>query len=172
MADSRIFLDTDNSRIHIEYAGIERLDAVMRIMERSFSSEYGESWSKQQCLSMLSLPSTKLVLAGFRDDRNINPTNSACAFAILRAAAQEQELLMLAVDPDCQNGGVGSILLKHIVTEAVDAGICAIFLEVRENNPAQKLYTAQGFKKIGRRSSYYTGHHKKKFDAITYKKSL
>lgn len=144
----------------------------MSIMERSFSNEFGESWNEQQCLSMLSMPSTKLVLAGLEDEVNIPSSSSVCAFAILRAVAEEQELLMIAVDPNRQNIGVGSILLEHIITEAIDAGINSIFLEVRENNPAQKLYCAHGFKKIGRRASYYTGHNKKKFDAITYKRPL
>jgi len=35
-------------------------------------------------------------------------------------------------------------------------GVQQVFLEVRESNaPARALYTAQGFKEVGRRKQYY-----------------
>jgi ribosomal-protein-alanine N-acetyltransferase len=47
--------------------------------------------------------------------------------------------------------------------------VSAVFLEMRANNPAARLYAKFGFHEIGLRKAYYTGPNKEKFDAITYK---
>ncbi|GAB5488570.1 MAG: ribosomal protein S18-alanine N-acetyltransferase [Parasphingorhabdus sp.] len=147
-----------------EFGGIEDLPDVMRIMERAFPKTYGESWNNNQSRSMLSLPRTQLLLAKLN--------NSICGFAICRAVAGEQELLMIAVDPDFRQMGVATSLLQEITTRAEDENIEVIFLEVRSNNPAQSLYQRHGFEKIGVRAAYYTGENKAKYDAITYRKLL
>ena len=154
----------DVERLQLEYCGLERLPDVMRIMESSFSSEFGESWNNNQCRSMLSLHGTRLTVA-FVDGR-------AIGFLISRAVAREEELLMVAVDPEYQKNGAGTALLQHMLAEARKNSVEAVFLEVRSNNPAQKLYGTLGFEKIGVRTAYYTGADKNKFDANTYKLTL
>ncbi|GAA0470028.1 hypothetical protein GCM10009096_08680 [Parasphingorhabdus litoris] len=152
------------SSVDLEYGGYDQLNIVMRIMKTAFSSTYGESWNEHQCRSMLSLPGTLLLIASW----NQNP----CGFAISREVADEEELLMIAVDPQYQNNGIGETIMKQVITNAVENGIAALFLEVRSNNPAQTMYQKVGFEKIGLRRAYYTGDNKEKFDAITYKMLL
>ncbi len=155
----------DSSRaIKLEYGSFNELKVVMRIMRASFSSLYGESWNEHQCRSMLSLPGTQLLIANY----NLEP----CGFAISRSAAGEEELLMIAVDPQYQNKGIGIAILERLVADAIKNDVTAVFLEVRSNNPAQHLYERLGFQKIGLRRAYYSGDNKEKYDAITYKKSL
>ncbi|MEH6757754.1 MAG: ribosomal protein S18-alanine N-acetyltransferase [Parasphingorhabdus sp.] len=156
-ADQNIILER-------EFGGFDKLHFVMPIMQVAFSSHYGESWNEHQCQSMLSLPGTQLLIASY--------ANQPCGFAITRAVAGEEELLMIAVDPQYQNKGIGLLILKQLITDAVKTGTDAIFLEVRSNNPAQSLYQKLGFEQIGLRPAYYTGKNKEKFDAITYKISL
>lgn len=150
--------------VELEYGGLDKLRLVMRIMHSAFSSLYGESWNEHQCRSMLSLPGTQLMIAHY--DRE------PCGFAISRSLAGEEELLMIAVTPQYQNIGIGIALLERLIADALKNEVTAVFLEVRSNNPAQKLYQRLGFEKIGLRPAYYTGDNKEKFDAITYKKTL
>ncbi|MEW4467166.1 ribosomal protein S18-alanine N-acetyltransferase [Parasphingorhabdus sp. JC815] len=148
----------------LENGHIGQLAIVMQIMQSAFSSRYGESWNNNQCRSMLSLPGTQLIIASY--------DNEPCGFTISRNIAGEEELLMIAVDPQYQNKGIGLILLKQLIADAAKNKVAAVFLEVRSNNPAQNLYERLGFQKIGIRRAYYTGEGKQKFDAITYRKSL
>lgn len=150
--------------IKLEYGSFDELKVVMRIMQASFSSVYGESWNEHQCRSMLALPGTQLLIASYNLE--------TCGFAISRSAAGEEELLMIAVDPQYQNKGIGIALLERLIANAVKNEVTAVFLEVRSNNPAQNLYERLGFQKIGLRRAYYSGDNKEKYDAITYKKSL
>ena len=152
------------STLALEYGDVGQLNVIVRIMQTAFSSRYGESWNNNQCRSMLSLPSTQLMIASYN--------NEPCGFTISRDIAGEEELLMIAVDPQCQNKGIGLILLKQLIADATNNSVAAVFLEVRSNNPAQNLYERLGFQKIGLRKAYYTGERKEKFDAITYRKTL
>lgn len=156
---------TENVKpLEIETGGMEDLPEIMRIMVSAFPKTYGESWNNNQSRSMLSLPGTQLFLAKF--ERKI------CGFAICRIAAGEEELLMIAVDPEYRQTGIATMLLEEITSRAEEAGVDVIFLEVRSNNPAQILYKRQGFEKIGKRAAYYTGEDNVKYDAITYRKML
>ena len=150
--------------LRFEYGGVENLPEVMTVMERSFSKTYGESWNNNQCRSMLSLPGTHLLLTWL--------DSKLLGFAICRAVADEEELLMIAVDPQYRKMGIAASLLQKITARAKEENIEVIFLEVRSNNPAQSIYIRHGFEKIGVRASYYTGANRVKYDAITYRKLL
>lgn len=95
-----------------------------------------------------------------------------CGFLISRQAADEEELLMIAVSPDCRGQGIGYQLLEHMLQSALNHRVTAVFLEMRADNPAEKLYTKFGFQRIGLRKAYYTGPNMEKFDAVTYKAIL
>lgn len=148
----------------LAYGGPELLPEVMFVMENSFSEVYGESWNENQCRSMLSMHGTRLLVA--RIDGRIS------GFAISRIILEEEELLMIAVDPRHRSQNIGRQMMKQIITKTGESFGTAIFLEVRSNNPAQNLYREFGFEKIGIRKGYYTGDNKEKFDAITYKKHI
>jgi ribosomal-protein-alanine N-acetyltransferase len=77
-------------------------------------------------------------------------------FVAARQAADQAEILNIAVHSDFRRKGVASALL----TDALDAfrrsAIARVFLELRESNlPARKLYERHGFIRTGRRKSYY-----------------
>lgn len=79
-------------------------------------------------------------------------------FILARLAADEAEVLTLAVHPDARRGGLGRRLLERAMAEAGGRGAKMMFLEVAEtNDPARALYAACGFAEIGRRRSYYGG---------------
>ena len=77
-------------------------------------------------------------------------------FAVSRMAADEAEILSVAIDVDHRGRGFSRDLLLTHLGHLAGHGIRALFLEVEENNqPARKLYERAGFAVIGRRERYY-----------------
>jgi ribosomal-protein-alanine N-acetyltransferase len=74
-------------------------------------------------------------------------------FLVVRqVAAEEREILNLAVDPSARRCGVARKLLESDLQRAKTQW----FLEVRaSNSSAIKLYESSGFREAGRRESYY-----------------
>ena len=165
MTDKTSIPNTDAAGpAELAYGGSELLPEVMLVMENSFSEVYGESWNENQCRSMLSMHGTQLLVA--RIDGRIS------GFAISRIILEEEELLMIAVDPRHRSQNIGRQMLNQIIANTRENFGTVIFLEVRSNNPAQSLYREFGFEKIGIRKGYYTGDNYEKYDAITYKKHI
>lgn len=77
-------------------------------------------------------------------------------FVMARLAADEAEILTLAVAPEARRQGVGGALLASALARAVAGGAAAMFLEVSVANAAARaLYAAAGFTEAGRRRRYY-----------------
>ena len=92
---------------------------------------------------------------------------AAAGFSLSRAVADEAELLLIAVDPDRQGHGAGSLLLRHFIAAARAHGASRMHLEVRDGNPAVALYQRSGFLPAGRRRNYYKGPDGERYDAVT-----
>lgn len=89
-------------------------------------------------------------------------------FVVWRVVADEAEIITIGVHPDARKSGIASAMLAIIENDIKKRGGKKIFLEVAENNePARKLYEANGYKKIGVRPKYYDG-----IDAIMMDKDL
>lgn len=142
----------------------ERLDDVMRVMRDAFSSEFGEAWTHPQCSGILIMPGVWMTLA-MRDGR-------AVGFSIARIVADEAELLLLGVVPDCRRSGIGGALVRRFVRIAGTRGARRVFLEMRDGNDAGAMYTAHGFEQVGRRTNYYRGSCGQSFDALTLSHDL
>lgn len=77
-------------------------------------------------------------------------------FVLARIAADEAEILTLAVAPQARRQGLGGALLAAAMAGAVARGAAAMFLEVSDRNAAARaLYAAAGFTEAGRRRRYY-----------------
>jgi ribosomal-protein-alanine N-acetyltransferase len=88
-------------------------------------------------------------------------------FALSRAVLTESELLLLAVARTHQGKGVGALLVDRFVMISQRKGVEKLHLEVRDGNPALKLYRRAGFTELGRRRNYYAGNDGRLFDALT-----
>jgi ribosomal-protein-alanine N-acetyltransferase len=78
------------------------------------------------------------------------------AFLAARQAADEAEILNIAVHPDSRRKGAASALLLAALEELGRSAIARVFLELRESNlPARSLYERHGFLSTGRRKAYY-----------------
>jgi ribosomal-protein-alanine N-acetyltransferase len=93
-------------------------------------------------------------------------------FIMVRAAADEAEILTLAVVPAHRRKGIAAKLLAAACDVLRTGGTARMFLEVAADNiAASALYKAHGFAPCGRRPNYYgSGHHP--VDAVVMAKRL
>jgi ribosomal-protein-alanine N-acetyltransferase len=90
-------------------------------------------------------------------------------FVLARIAADEAEILTLAVAPEARRRGLGGALLAAAMAGAAARGASAMVLEVAEGNAAARaLYAAAGFAEAGRRRRYYAGG----VDALVLRRDL
>lgn len=143
------------------------LDRIMEVMEAAFDPAWGEAWTRRQVSDSLALPNTHYILltAQKTPPRQFEHVSG---FVLTRSAPGEEELLLIAVMPDQRGAGLGTALLDRFKTDAKKRGASRIFLEMRCNNPAEKLYRAAGFTPIGRRKSYYLLPDGSRLDAVTF----
>ena len=137
---------------------------VMAVMARAFDPRHGEAWTQAQCTGTLLLPGTWLSVA--RDDTRV------VGFAIARTVLDEAELMMLGVDPAVRGRGIGTLLVERFAEAAARRGARRLHLEVREGNPAIRLYQRHRFIPVGRREAYYRGSEGAVFAAITLSRPL
>lgn len=77
-------------------------------------------------------------------------------FIMSRMAADEAEILTIAVDPAQRKSGIGTKLLAAHLANLAAARVKTLFLEVDQNNSAAlALYRRFGFKQAGERKAYY-----------------
>ncbi len=80
----------------------------------------------------------------------------AGALLLGRVAADEAEILTLAVAPSVRRQGRAASLLHAAIAHVRGAGVRTLFLEVGAGNAAaQVLYARAGFIEAGRRARYY-----------------
>lgn len=146
------------------------LDAVMAVMESSFDPHWREAWTRTQVRDSLEMPSTFLLLV----DGAAAPVarGPAAGFVLSRQALDEEELLLIAVRPQERGRGLGAHLIARYVESARRRGVRRIFLEMRANNPAHRLYSRCGFVPIGTRPRYYLAADGRSIDAITFARAL
>jgi ribosomal-protein-alanine N-acetyltransferase len=147
------------------------LDRIMAVMDVAFDPSWGEAWTRRQVADSLVFPHTHYTLiAGHGGEPE--PGDPAAGFSLVRAAPGEEELLLIAVAPQWRGRGLGLRLLERVAADARERGAQRVFLEMRSNNPAERLYRAHGFAPIGRRRDYYRRPDGQRIDAITFAKTL
>jgi ribosomal-protein-alanine N-acetyltransferase len=79
-------------------------------------------------------------------------------FIMSRRAADEAEILSVAVARASQSRGLAGRLLDLHMRRLAGLSVRAVFLEVDEHNAAaRKLYDRAGFREVSRRPNYYPG---------------
>lgn len=107
---------------------------------------FADPWSTQDFRDCVSFA---LFLVAEADDNVVG-------YAVALEAADEGEILNLAVAEAGRRRGLGRALVEAIVAALSDRGVRQVYLEVRESNaPARALYSEFGFKEVGRRRAYY-----------------
>jgi ribosomal-protein-alanine N-acetyltransferase len=77
-------------------------------------------------------------------------------FVASRIAADESEILSIALAASERGRGLSGTLLRNHLGHLAGRGVRTVFLEVEEHNrPALALYARFGFHQVGRRERYY-----------------
>ena len=147
------------------------VDAIMVVMRDAFDSQYGEAWTRRQVADALVTPNTHYLLSGQTEGAAIVAERTT-GFTMSRSAADEEELLLIAVRPEFRGKGIGLKLLQDFVARSKARGTAKIFLEMRAGNPAEHLYRDFGFQQVGLRPGYYRGAVGGPLDAITFALNL
>jgi len=94
-------------------------------------------------------------------------------FAVSRMAADEAEILSIAIAPGHRGRGLSRHLLLTHLGHLAGRGVRTVFLEVEENNqPARRLYERAGFGVTGRRERYYQQPGGEQLNALLMRRDL
>ena len=145
------------------------VDRIMSVMDAAFDPAFGEAWNRRQIADALAMPNTHALVID-KDGEPIDGDRSdqPAGFVLTRHAADEEELLLIAVIPECRQRGLGARLIDRLFASARARGTSKVFLEMRRGNPAERLYHKKGFEPIGERPNYYLMADGSRLDAITY----
>jgi len=120
------------------------------VLEALHAAAFDTPWSAKVLAELIETPGA-FAWIGARD--LLDPPDG---FVLGRVAADEAEILTLAVRPDARRSGVGRALMAAAMESAIVAGADRMFLEVAEDNAAARaLYAELGFEEIGLRPRYY-----------------
>lgn len=147
------------------------IDRIMAVMQAAFDPEFGEAWNRRQVEDALLMGNCfyHLLTETGQAPAGHEP---AAAFFLSRFGIDEEELLLLAVDPKHRRKGLAGKLIDVLVEQAAARGAHRIFLEMRRGNPAEFLYRRHGFGPIGERPNYYRTRSGDRLDAITFCKHI
>jgi Fur family ferric uptake transcriptional regulator len=121
------------------------------IMAALHQSCFPRPWDEAAMTTFIASPDTICLLASINDDSRRTPAG----FLIARKAADEAELLTLAVAPQWRLAGLGRALLKSAMTTLGESGAKQLFLEVEDSNVAAlRLYRSLGATAVGRLARY------------------
>jgi len=132
-------------------ADLDRIAAIERAI-------FPDPWSRRAFAETLARSSAR----GFALD---DAEGQVIGYGVCALAADEGEILNLAVDPARRRRGAGRRLLAAMLDWLAAGGVREVFLEVRASNAAAiGLYARSGFRHLGIRKGYYSGPRE---DALT-----
>ena len=131
--------------LHIEPAEARDAEALAAIHAQGFH----RGWPREDFQSYIAGRDTPVYIA-------CDARRKIAGFAMLRLAADEAELITIAVDNRWRRKGIGKALMHALFEDLAMTPARKLFLEVAADNPAAlKLYGAHGFRKISERQGYY-----------------
>ena len=134
---------------------------------RLHAEGFAHPWSPEEMAELIASSSTVGAAA-------LDPVSGRLrGFVLSRLAADEAEILTIAVDPAYQGKGVGRALLSENLRQTSNAGARTMFLEVaKDNMSALALYERFGFAQVGERAGYYRRADGSRATAVVMRKQL
>ena len=121
------------------------LDRVVAIERIAFT----DPWPRSAFAELLAEAHVRAFAVDGADGR-------IAGYALASVAADEGEILNLAVEPGVRRRGLGRGLLDALLAMFRAEGVGTVHLEVRESNaPAMRLYEGAGFRPVSTRRAYY-----------------
>ncbi len=137
------------SGIVVRTASVEDAETIAAIHCGAFA----RGWSDGEIEALMRQDNVTALIAQYRNAfGNLN----AVGFVLFRSAADEAEILTIAVNQASRRRGVGRTLMDEAIRRLYAARIGSLFLEVDSGNTAAiTLYEALDFVPVGERSGYY-----------------
>jgi ribosomal-protein-alanine N-acetyltransferase len=144
------FLFPMAAQIVLDEATMAEADTLAEIHAEAFA----RTWSGEDFATLLAQPTT-FALAVRR--QSFLGTRRMVGFVLVRVAADEAEVLSIAVRRSARGRGYGRKLMEEALRRLYRDRITACFLEVnRSNAAAVRLYRSLGFVVAGERQRYYS----------------
>jgi len=132
--------------LHVEPATTRDAEVMARLHAQGFY----RGWPREEFSAYLADPGRTPAYVA------CDARHRVAGFALLRLAADEAELVTIAVDRKWRGKGIGRALIAAAFADLMMSPAQKIFLEVADDNAAAiALYRAHGFAEVGRRSGYY-----------------
>ncbi|MEI2385656.1 GNAT family N-acetyltransferase [Breoghania sp. JC706] len=150
----------------VEEAEREDFAELAELHGLSFSRE----WSEEEIAALMSGDGVFALVT-----RRGAPTASRrpIGFVLVRAVADEAEILTIAVHPRWRGRGHGKRLMEAAMRRLYADRILNIFLEVDAGNAsARELYERLGFEIVGERKGYYTSESAGPSTALVMRRTL
>jgi [ribosomal protein S18]-alanine N-acetyltransferase len=145
----------------VEPAGLRDASRLAELHGASFHRGWGEG----EFEDMLSERNTLVHRLRLR--------SQLLGFAVSRLAADEAEILSIAIAPGHRGRGLSRQLLLTHLGHLAGRGVRTVFLEVEENNQsARRLYDRAGFAVAGRRERYYREAGGEQLNALVMRRDL
>ena len=129
------------------------------------AAAFHRGWGEAEFDAMLREPNTLV--------HRLRRGNKVIGFAVSRMAADEAEILSIAVAAKERGRGLSHDLLATHLGHLAGRGVRTVFLEVEENNqPATRLYAKAGFAVVGRRERYYREAGGEERNALVMRRDL
>jgi ribosomal-protein-alanine N-acetyltransferase len=130
---------------------LERVTAIER-------ASFSDPWSFETFSAALALRHMRFLVAeesgGAGGRGGAEPR--LVGYVVALVMADEGEIADVAVAPEMRRRGIARMLLERVGADVMEAGVQALYLEVRESNAAGRaLYESLGFAQVGRRRGYY-----------------
>ncbi|MGL4967329.1 MAG: ribosomal protein S18-alanine N-acetyltransferase [Inquilinus sp.] len=144
---------------------VEAGPAEAAVLSALYETAFAEAWAPDQLAQLLAGPGVFALIA-------LDDAGEPAGYALGRVAADEAELLSIALLPGQRRRAGGRLLLDALIDRCAAAGAETLFLEVATNNAAAlALYRGAGFREAGRRKGYYKAGPAV-VDAIVMKRDL
>jgi tRNA threonylcarbamoyladenosine biosynthesis protein TsaB len=150
--------------LNIQSCGLEAAAVLAALHADAFAGQSTELWTEKSLRELLAMPGALALLATQGGEQPVG-------FILLRLAADEAEIITLAVQPQLRRQGVARRLLTVGLAKVTGRGAQQCFLEVADTNlAARALYASAGFAEVGRRPGYYRAGAGAPRDAILMRK--
>jgi len=131
--------------------------------------DFARPWSAGEFLSLI----VQDGVFGFVAREVGKGRQGIAGFVLARMAADEAEILTVAVARNHRRAGLGRALMDAVLRTLHHDRAEALFLEVDETNRAAlALYRRLGFAEVGKRPGYYTAPDGTKTGALVLRRSL
>jgi ribosomal-protein-alanine N-acetyltransferase len=135
----------------------EDLDDVVRIEHATFKFP----WSRKFFATDMSKPQALMLV--------VRGDNTVIGYCVAWHIADELHLANIAIDAGFRTQGIGTRLLEELLKLSQEAGVKAVYLEVRlSNTSAQRFYLRHGFRHSYTRKGYYPDGE----DAMIFERQL